>query len=396
MATPAQFLDIVAESINKLPFDGEFATVMPLNRWTVMDAFFSKPVDFPAGKEDQFETARGVPDALTYIQPLTYREATIKNHFVTATQPLVAMTYANAWAEHELQVQGALVKDRGAAIVKVVEARRQLNKLGFYKGIERDFWRLPNLVASAMPTLYGFPFHVTAITAAQVAAGTGAGAYQGLSPQLKASSSTQNWCGLDLSGTYTDMGNWNAAWDAAAAASITMTDENLIRIARALRQLGLEGPMDLKDLNTSPWSNNRIITDQFIIEKLGLAQKASNDSLGNDALKYLATGVRIGSSNNGVVLNGLPVRYESELDDDGTSSDVNVERRRCMGNHPMCFLNLDLMYFTARRGQFMNKRPVASDAVHQPDGLVEHVDTIGNFRSKDHQKAGAIISYPTV
>jgi hypothetical protein len=397
---PETFTDVVLESINNLPMSGDFSTVMTGERWTFNDWLWrGDKVRIPSGKEDQFETMYRVPDSLVMTTPMATRNATIESYMVTAQQALKHMYFFTAWAEEEFDVQGGLVQNRGAAIVKVIEARRKAKLLGFYKGLESAMWKLPILTGDSQ-TIHGVPYNGTAITVAQVAAATNAaGAFQGANPALVGvdNSYGSDWNGVDLSDSdYSDMRNYCGVWDATSEANVSFTKENLRRVAKLMRNVYFAGPMDAKELGTDDYSNYRIATDEFITEQLGTTQREANDSLGNDLLKYLGTGINLGKSNNGVIINGLPVRYESKLDvvdPSSPSGTYETDLVYSMGAHPMWFVNLNHLYVAARAGKFMMKRPPARNEVNQPDAIVEYVDTTANIRCDNHQQGVAVLSW---
>lgn len=392
------FTDLITIALNNLPLDGDFATIMPESRWLFFDYLMNENNQVMArGKEDEFIIAYRIGDSTKWVKPGAIRNPVMKQYFVPGHQPLVTTYYQVTYTEHEMQVAGALVQNGGAALVDVIESKQKLEALGHYLALERGMFDLPVLTGDHL-TMHGLPYDLVTITAAQVG-GTGvtAGAFQGENPiALATGAAGTNWCGIDRSvvtATYAALDNWNFHWAAAAAANVEMTDTNKERLARALRHLFFVGPMDVRDLVKEPYTRFRMVTDEFIVMAMDRARNEQNDQVGADLTGMGATGLRIGKTNTGVLVNGLPVEWTPELDDPNgvmglTAAGADVLNYEVRGYHPIYGQNLHHWKFTYRPGMKLHRRGPAVDKVHQPDVVVEYTDTIANIRVKDPQKCG--------
>lgn len=386
---PYTFTDSVLTCLNRIPLDGRFETVMPRQKWLFNEwLWHGDRIDAPGGIEDEFYINYKMGETAKYTTPGAQRNPTFTNFLVKGKQPLIQMYYQISYIEEEMERMGQRGPLQGSwAIVNYIKARRQSELLGFYNKLEDDFLALPDLTKTEQ-SIWGLPYNIVPITAAQIAAG-GKGAFQGENPRLydagKGASGQDAWCTIDRSDAkYAGLRNYNVQWDAASADTVSLTEENLARLGRAFRQLDFTAPIDMADLTKPAWAKYRLFTDDYMCDKLGVAARQQNDQLGGDVLKYLGVGVSLGRANNAVVVNGLPVHYAKTLD---TAS--LIER----GAHPLYGVNLEHLKVTPRPEKFMLKRPPASDKVHTPDAIVEYVDSVFNIRCKNPQQVGFVISY---
>ncbi len=386
---PFTLNDATLLCLNHLSLDGKFEVVMPKRTWLFSDILWTQDkLDMPGGKEDQFEIMYRLGTSAQYTSPGRERNPTFGKHFVNGVAPLIQMYFEVAYIEEEIELRGKLGPLQGSwAIVNYIEGRRLAEILNFYDKLEDDFLKLP-ILTGVQKSMWGLPYHITAITSAQMATANVAGAFQGGNPLTQASagaSAGSDWCGIDIStatGTYAGMQNYNFGWDSDSAAGVSMTEENKVRLAEAFLSLDFQGPLDIADLPKPMWNRYRFFTDKFMIRKFGIAARQQNDRMGADVLKYLGTDVSFVKMNNGVLINGLPIRHAPTLDTPD-ATDLNAR-----GYHPFYGTNMDKLKIVRRPQKFMLKRPTASDKVHTPDVYVDFIDSVFNLRCHNHQQVG--------
>lgn len=381
------FTDMVLAALHKIPLDGHFETILPYQKWIFNNFLWhGDNLTHPGGKEDEFYLQYTYGTTVQYTEPGKTRNPTFSEFLVRARQPLVQMYFEVAYLEEELETRGKAGPLQGSwAIVDYIKSRRQAELLGFYKKLEDDFLSLPILTGNAL-SMWGLPYHITAITSTQMGTSTNTGAFQGENPVTHASSGVtagSDWCEIDLSDdTYAGLRNYNFGWEAASAATVALSDENQSRLGRAFRQLDFQGPIDMADLSKAPWNSYRFFTDDYMCDEFGIAARQQNDNLGKDIVKYLGTGVNLARTTNAVVVNGFPIYYAPVLDS------PTAEEILARGYHPFYGVNLDKLKITVRPQKFMKRRPPASDKVHNPDVYVEYIDTVFNLRSLNPQQVG--------
>lgn len=383
------FNDIVTATLDHLPLDGKFATIMPLQKWIFNDWFFhGDRKQMPGGKEDKWYINYRLGDSAQYTEPGKTRNPEFGRHLVEATQPLVQMYFYVAHVEEELEQMGNRGPIQGGwDIINTIQSRRQSEKLGFFKKLEDDFFELP-ILTGTQKSMWGLPYHLKAITTGQVAGGTASGAFQGGNPLTAASagvSAGADWCGIDVTSSdpdYTDLQNYNFRWDADAAASVTLTEENLVRLSTAFRLLAFEGPIDMANLAEPAFARFALCTDGYMCDKFGIAARQQNDRLGQNVVAMLGVGVGLSLVGSVAMVNGLPIQFAPVLDT------PDAENLLARGYHPLYGVNKSVFNMNVRPQKFMKKRRPASDEVHTPDVIVEYVDSVMNFRLFDRQKAG--------
>jgi hypothetical protein len=370
------FLDAVRNTLNDFAPESDFVPYLSLHRWLVGDEIFKNSEDQVGGFEHEFRIGYKEGASTKFVAPASVRNPTITEYTVMAKFPLITSYFEVAYVEREMLAQrgngpaGAQAKK----LVDVIKRRRQAEQLGYYKAQEEKFFKLPTSTLDP----YGLPYHIVPITSDQVTAGTGAGAFQGANAAGQSA-----WCGIDRSSaTYAGIRNWNANFNGATNA-FTMNAENKKRIARMFRQLNFVGPMNVADLKLPAFSKFRIITDQYNIEQFEATAVSQNDQLGNVVLAHMGTGLTLRSANNGVIVNGLPVLWADILDTYDASR----------GYHPLYMLNTEFITTVKDPACWMKKRPAASDGVHQPDVLVEYIDSLFNYKCRQPRYAGGVISW---
>lgn len=384
------FADMVAAALDKLPLDGHFETILPRQKWLFNDLLWTKDkLRMPGGKEDEFWINYRIGTSAQYTEAGAIRNPTFGKHLVKGNQPLVSGYFEVAYVEEELETRGygGPFEDGSWSIVNYIKSRRQSELLGWYNKLEDDFLKLP-ILTGTQKSMWGLPYHMNAITTTQMNGTTPDGAFQGENPLTHASSGASagsDWCGIDVStstSTYAALQSYNFGWDSASAAAVSMTETNRARLAEAFLMLDFEGPINVADLSMPNWNRFRVFTDKFMINKFGIAARVQNDSLGADVLKYLGSDVSFTKSNNGVIVNGMPIRWAPTLDSP-TAEDILAR-----GYHPFCGVNMDHLHIVYRPQKFMKRRPVASDKVNRPDVYVEYVDSIWNLRCDNPQQLG--------
>ncbi len=384
------FNDLVRATLDHLTLDGTFETILPFQKWIFNEWFFNgERKQMPGGKEDTWFINYRLGDSAQYTEPGGVRNPEFGQHLVQATQPLVQMYFYVAHVEEELEQMGnrGPLNDSSWAIINSIQSRRQSEKLGFFKKLEEDFFELPTLTGT-QKSLWGLPYHLKAITSAQAATATAAGAFQGANPLTHASagvSAGSNWYGIDVTSTdpdYTDLQNYNFRWEADSAASVSLTETNLVRLSTAFRKLAFEGPLDMAHLAKPAFARFVLCTDNYMCDKFGIAARQQNDRLGQNVVAMLGVGVGLSLVGSTAMVNGLPVQYAPVLDS------PDAENLLARGYHPLYGVNLDTFNMNVRPQKFMKKRRPASDEVHTPDVIVEYVDSVLNLRLSDRQKAG--------
>lgn len=381
------FLDMVRNTLDKLPVDGEFATVLPYHNWYVADELWRQNRRKKSGGVYvDVRIAYRVGESTQFVEAAAIRNPSMTEYTVSGKLPLVTTYFEVVHVEKEIRDNVTATASRGKRaeqIIDILKVRRQQELLGFYKTQEEKFFLCPT-ESGANKTPHGIPYHLPPITSAQVG-GTGdvQGAYQGVHGY-----GASYWQNIDISDTtYSDLESYNACWDAASATTITMTEENKIRLARMFRRLHWSSPLSVEQLAQPMFSKLRVLTDETIVEQIGIAAQAQNDNLGADILKYVGTKgpkARLGMTDSGPLVNGLPARWAEVLDTADTTA---------RGYHPLYMLNMDYLQVACEASNFMKKRPAATDAVHQPDVIVEYVDSTFNYIVPDRQKVGGVISW---
>ena len=390
-----EFLDMVRNTLDMLPVDGRFSVVFPKHSWYVADELFADTANRMkknGGNEHDIRIVYKAGESTKWVKPGALRNPTLAEYTVAGKIPLVTCYYEVVHLEKEIRdniTATGTPEQRAAQIIDVLKMRRQAEALGFFDEQEDKFWELPVLTGDNQ-TPHGLPYHIAPITGAQVTTGTTLdGAFQGVHGY-----GMSYWQNIDLSTQYADdsyqysgLWNWNFQWDGASAADVTMSAENKARMATMHRHLHFRAPVLVEDLKTPAFSQLRMFSDEFIIKALGVAAQEQNDNLGANVTKYLVGGVDLGRSSGGSPLvNGLPVMWTEALD----TASLLVR-----GAHPLYMVNLEHLYVVHEATNFMKKRPAKTDGVHQPDVIVEYVDSTFTYACSDRQKVGGVGSYVT-
>lgn len=379
---PLNFTDMLLETLANRPVDKSFATLLPYNNWLFNDVLMQDDKKVVAGgTTHEFSIAYRVGTSTHWVKPAAVRNPVLTNYMVKAQLALVNTYYEVAYVEEEMLVNRDSPDAMAQQIVNIINVKRQQEKLGHMKALEDVLFAVPVTTGDNL-TPHGIPYHIPPITAAQISTGTGEGAFQGQLAMTNESSSGTTWQNIDRSSsTYSLLRTWNAEW-ADSTVNIAIGDDNRYRLAKAWLNLNFDSPIGIDQIKTPMFNRFRQITDQYTWLKLGAAAQAQNDNLGSDVLKYM--GVNLTTKDSAVFVNGLPVRWAQVLD---------TESATYRGYHPFYFLNLDhLKVAYDPRRWFMQRKP-ASDAVHQPDVVVEYVDTKFNLICTNPQQVGGVISW---
>lgn len=384
------FADAILASGNNYRVEQLIPTVLPQRNWLFVDHFMTdkgQEEEVRGGLNHVWNINYKLGSSTQWVKPGSVRNPTLANFQVQATLPLVDTYFQVSYLEHEMDInRTGTARDQAIRLNDIIKNRRAMEMLGHFVELEAKFLSLPVVTGDNL-TPYGLPYHLVPITAAQIAAGTGEGAFQGIH-----ASGFSSWCGIDVA-TYTGLKSYNAAWDGTGATAIKITDENKRRLALMFKRLNFQAPLNFNDVKLPAYSKFLITTDETIYMELGAAAQNQNDQLGNDTMtmRGVKMGVRLGQSTNGaVILNGLPVTPCDTLDGATYTGDT---AGAITGAHPLMMINKDCLKIVKRQGKFMKKRPPASDAVHTPDQTVEYFDSEFNVKVSDRQKVGGLISW---
>lgn len=382
MDITSPFWDQFLNTLGAFKQQPDIAHVLPQESWVALD-YMLLPENMEmirGGDHWEARIAYKRGQGTHFTSPGAIRNPQIHQYTTKVTANFAHMIYEVPYLEDEMLRQRTGNDQADAkAIVDVIKVRRVREFLNWAQTLEERLFELPT-TSEGHETFAGIPHHLKAITAAQAATSGATGDFQGGNPLAAGGGTASSWQGRDLSDSeYENLRNYCAGWDADSADSITFSDENMKRLSRMLRRLKFKTPMGGPVKITSPSiAKRRIMTDEYTNWMIGMGARRQNDNLGNDALKYV-------SGDDGVVLvAGVPVRVVDQLD----TADTTVR-----GAHPLYVVNLDYLYFAAREGKWMMQRPPATDEVHQPDAVVEYVDSELQLVVSDPQKAGGVISY---
>lgn len=369
------FADWILGTLDRLPVNGAFGTYQPLHDWVAVNKLWaSEKLSEATGKDHLVYMTKSVGSNTTFGPVGAVRTPVIADHLVKFTLPMINCWTDISYTENEVN------RNMGAnRIVNVIEARRQANLLGFYQQQEIRLWGMPSTTTNYYP--HGIPYHLPPITTAQVAAGTGTGAFQGANPV-----GFSDYLGTDLSLTANQyLRTYNAVWPTASATTITVDQDTKTRVANMITQLHFTAPANIASAESAA-ANYLIGSPMTVINAFQVAAQQQNDILGNDLLKFYGLSISRNLNATGVVINGLPISWVETLD---TADNTN------RGYLPMYFVNLNQFKVIYSPEKFMLKRQTIRPQ-NQPDVFVEYIDCEFNYgpAANSHKRSlGGVISY---
>jgi len=379
------FLDALTVAIGTYRVFPDPVQILPLHSWVFFDEFIRDETLHEtkfAGAEYNWDIEYKTGSTVNWRGYGAIRNPTLGQFNVAAGIKLICSDMEVAYGEKDMNYTkpSSDPKVIAGSMTRLIQRRRANVAMRYWEGHEAQAFGLPVLTGEAQKW-HGVPYHIVPITGAQVTAGTASGAQQG-----QHADGFSTWCGIDLSdSTYAGLRNWNASWDSTAADAVDPgSTENRERLARMFLALNFQGPEDFVQVQQiAQYRRMRLCTDTHVYLKMGAAAQKQNDNLGSDLMTHM--GVEFGKTAGGqVICNGIPVRRVEALD---TADATN------RGYNPLYCLNLNHWRLIKQDGRWRKRRPPASNAVNQPDAVVEYEDNEFTIAPVDPQKAGGVISY---
>jgi len=359
------FADCLLNSLAELNKD-KLNVMMPQNKFYMVDEFMKQTGEVIEGgttiQENWIYDVAAKDKTKRYFKSGTQRQGHLINNTVVGNTPIFTGGYDVSYIEEQI-----LANRKPAKIVDELKRIRVSEHVSFLTGMDGDFWGVADETSGVATQLFGIPEYIVPITAAQISAATTlGGSFQGANRDGRS-----DMCGVDLSdSTYASLRNYNAAWTNSEG-TIASTDR--VRIAELLWQMDFKAPDDVKELDTPPFKNKRIYTNDTMWQQLGVVKEQLNDNIGADITKY----------HNSHFINGITVRRVKELETASTTY---------RGYNPMYFINLDLLRFRKDAKKWMRHNPVQLVPM-TTDSFVEYVDIRGQMMPIDPQKCGAMINW---
>jgi hypothetical protein len=248
-------------------------------------------------------------------------------------------------------------RGQSTKIYDLVKTRKSASMESMAETLENAFWADPDASNERIP--YGIQYYLPPITGAQVTAGTGSGAHQGVH-----ATGFSDCMGLSAS-TYSRWQSYNATWDTSDG---SVTEEGVRRIAKMLRRLNWKAPRIVNDMDDTQMSM-MMFAEETVYENLCARARVQNDQLGADVAMYY----------NEPLVKGTPVQWVEQLDDTSLS-------------YPLYAINTRFLYVTVLSGLDFKEFPVQRDTT-QHDVPTSFIDVRYNYRTTNRQRLGGVISY---
>jgi len=298
------------------------------------------------------------------------------------TVPWSLSGYTVTYGEDEANLNP---KDRNTPqkIKDIVNARRLSASEPYMDGLSYDMTCLPTLVSGEKAELRGLSYCIVPITAAQhataLAANGGQPAFQGMNPVSSTDgSATSDYFGIDRSSaTYAKARNLNCSWLNTDA---SVTENDRVHLNQAFRLINFKPVPMQQGIDTPVTQTFRGFADQSVLDELGKASRAQNDTLGIDITERLGM----------VYVNGLHIEWDPVLDNSVAAASASTTAP-VFGSHPLVVINPSQIRFLAQRAKyFKNRAPVTP--WDKPDVILEYIDSMFQILVKNPQQLGFTFS----
>ena len=276
--------------------------------------------------------------------------------------------------EHDIEV----IKDKANRIYELITTNMNSMYETHHAFLEAAAKGMPTLDSDpriARGIFYGLPPITTTQLTANLAAGTGTGAFQGIHGYGMSA-----WNGVSRS-TYSELKSWNDSW--ASNAGITCVDD-LKKFALACNRLMVFAPADVSGLVNPQVSRFLFATDRTNLEALSdMAQAGYQDMNGN-----LSKGLGMGLGRD-----GDPQFMGHHIFED---EDLNTASLAVRGYHPLVCVNREEYIPVFNETYYFMKRLNMDGGAPLPDARFNSIETEYQFVPKTGKYDGFLLSYPSV
>jgi hypothetical protein len=307
---------------------------------------------------------------LTWTRPGQVRVVTSSNGVTEMT-----MAWAGAYGHYVLNAaelrSNMSSKSQLKKHVNIVRARATEAALADF---DSALWCLPDTTDNMKPA--GIPYWLPPITAAQVTAGTGEGAFQGANPP-----GFSDCAGIDFTdATFARGLSWNFSWNNSDGLTC---EDDLRRMAKAYRNINFRVPRKMVDTVQAPKRRFAVYCDETVVEQYGAMARRRGDDISKDPTAMY--GVGWDATEGAPIFQHMPVEHAATL--------TKAADTTARGSHPIYFLDFARLFFVFEKGAKFNEDGPYKTA-EQPDQFIHYTDVSGNTKCTNRQAAGACGCYP--
>jgi hypothetical protein len=318
----------------------------------------------------------GESAGITWCNPDEARQRSSVNAAVQLSMP-----WATGYSSYVVSTTD-IRRNWGQAKLKDLRQQRRAEcVLKVAEDLDAAWWGVPDVTNNKKPA--GFFYYFPPITAAQVTAGTGAGAHQGAnSPSFSATA------GVDKSAAaYSRTQSYNGAFTNNAG---EITEEDLRRIARLFTHLHYVVPdMAAGDVAAAQYGNWGVFSTEAVRDGYAKAMRYRMDNVAKDRDPTYGYGGGLDQNSDSPLVMGRPILWAEPLDNAaGNTTDLTNR-----GYNPFCVINYAYCVPNFEKGMKL-KEEVAPRSYDRPTLHATDLEISYQLLVADMQKGGGVLSYP--
>lgn len=345
-------LDLWRVTTAATPWRNHLEVLQVRHDWPVMNQWLAKDrMQLKSGTHIKWEVMITESGFARFMQPMDSKEYKIKDVMGTLIAPWRLLS------SHYVQLVDEMEENASSTtqLQNLLKIRRTDCAIDIANQLEGRAWLAPNS-SSDEDNPFGVPYAVVPITGTQVTAGQ--------SGFIGQNASGFNDCyGMDAS--LAKYARWRSYADVWTNGNANLTEDDITKVTRMLRQLRYKGPINAKEFSSGTFDNLRLYCGQTLLESAEKKARANNDSLGSDLGRFA------GQANT----RGISWNWEEELDSSSMYS--------------LVALNHDVWVPVFFKGEYMQEvGPVRLPNNHRV--MKTDVDNKFNFVCRNRRKCGRI------